>query len=53
MFEFEAAAGWSVQEGLFHVTDVVITARLIAGGSYDFLRAGRKRANQTGPGASG
>ena len=63
MFEFEATAGWSVQEGLFHVTDVVITAGLIAGGSStihevmalidDFLRASRKRANQTGPGASG
>ena len=63
MFEFEAAAGWSVQEGLFHVTDVVITAGLIAGGSStihevmalidDFPRASRKRANQTGPGASG
>ena len=58
MFQFDASAGWTVQEGLFHVTDVVITAGLIAGGSStihelmalidDFLRANRKRANQTG-----
>ena len=57
MFQFDATAGWTVQEGLFHVTDVVITAGLIAGGSStihelmalidDFLRASRKRANQT------
>ena len=58
MFEFEGAAGWTVQERLFHVTDVVITAGLIAGGSStihelmalidDFLRASRKRVKQTG-----
>ena len=29
----EAAADWTVQKGLLQVTDVVITAGLIAGGS--------------------
>ena len=56
IFEFEDAHGWSFQQAVFQLTDIIVTAGLIAGGSKtihelmalvdDFLKAGRKRAKQ-------
>lgn len=56
VFEFDSINAGAFQQGLFHFTDIIITAGLVAGGSStvhelmalidDFLKASRKRAKQ-------
>ena len=54
IFAFDSAAQWSFQQAVFHFTDIIVTAGLIAGGSAtihelmalidDFLKTSRKNA---------
>ena len=57
IFQFDGTTGWTLQQAVFHFTDILLTAGLIAGGSSsihelmalidDFLKASRKSAKES------